>query len=57
MRGAGTPERKHGYTCGNYRNRARNDFLCTTHYIRKSVLKELVLADLQRMLAYVKEHE
>ena len=57
MRGAGTPERKHGYTCGNYRNRARNDFLCTTHYIRKSVLKELVLADLQRVLAYVKEHE
>ena len=38
-------------------NRARNDFLCTTHYIRKTVLKELVLADLQRVLAYVKEHE
>ena len=57
MRGAGTPERKHGYTCGNYRNRARNDFLCTTHYIRKSVLKELVLADLQRVMSYVKGHE
>ena len=57
QKGAGTPERKHAYTCGNYRNRARNDFLCTTHYIRKSVLKELVLADLQRVLAYVKEHE
>lgn len=57
QKGAATPERKHGYTCGNYRNRARNDLLCTTHYIRKSVLKELVLADLQRVLAYVKEHE
>ena len=57
QKGAGTPERKHAYTCSNYRNRARNDFLCTTHYIRKSVLKELVLADLQRVLAYVKEHE
>ena len=50
QKGAGTPERKHAYTCGNYRNRARNDFLCTTHYIRKSVLKELVLADLQRII-------
>jgi site-specific DNA recombinase len=57
QKGAATPERKHGYTCGNYRNRARNDSLCTTHYIRKTVLKELVLADLQRVLAYVKEHE
>ena len=57
VRGAGTLERKHAYTCGNYRNRARNDMLCTTHYIRKSVLKELVLADLQRVTSYVKEHE
>ncbi len=57
QKGAGTPERKHAYTCGNYRNRARNDFLCTTHYIRKSVLKELALADLQRVMSYVKGHE
>ncbi|WP_300562228.1 recombinase family protein [uncultured Oscillibacter sp.] len=57
QKGAGTPERKHAYTCGNYRNRARNDFLCTTHYIRKSVLKELVLADLQHIMSYVKGHE
>lgn len=57
QKGAGTPERKHAYTCGNYCNRARNDFLCTTHYIRKSVLKELVLADLQRIMSYVKGHE
>ena len=57
IRGAGTLERKHAYTCGNYRNRARNDFVCTTHYIRKPVLKELVLADLQRVMSYVREHE
>lgn len=57
VRGAGTLERKHAYTCGNYRNRARNDFCCTTHYIRKSVIMELVLADLQRVLSYVRAHE
>lgn len=57
MRGAKTLERKHAYTCGNYRNRARNDFVCTTHYIRKSILSEIVLADLQRVLSYVKAHE
>jgi DNA invertase Pin-like site-specific DNA recombinase len=56
-RGAGTPERKHAYTCGNYRNRARNNTSCTTHYIRKSVLMELVLADLRRVLTYVRENE
>ena len=53
QQGAGTPERKHAYTCGKYRNRIRTGELCTTHYIRKSVLKELVLADLQRVLSYV----
>ena len=57
MRGAKTLERKHAYTCGNYRNRARNDFVCTTHYIRKSILSEIVLADLQDVLSYVKEYE
>jgi hypothetical protein len=57
QKGAGTPERKHAYTCGNYRNRARNDYSCTTHYIRKTIIKELVLADLRRVLAYVRENE
>lgn len=50
-------ERKHAYTCGRYRNRIRTDEVCTTHYIRKSVLKELVLGDIQRVLSYVKAHE
>lgn len=57
QQGVGTLERKHAYTCGKYRNRIRTGNLCTTHYIRKSVLKELVLADLQRVMFYVKDHE
>ena len=57
QQGAGTLERKHAHTCGRYRNRIRTGELCTTHYIRKSVLKELVLADLQRVMSYVKDHE
>ena len=56
-RGGATQERKHAYTCGNYRNRARNNYSCTTHYIRKSVLMELVLGDIQRVTKYVRENE
>ena len=57
QQGAGTLERKHAYTCGRHRNRIRTGEVCTTHYIRKSVLKELVLGDIQRVLSYVKAHE
>lgn len=57
QQGAGTLERKHAYTCGRYRNRIRTGEVCTTHYIRKSVLRELVLGDIQRVLSYVKAHE
>ena len=57
QQGAGTLERKHAYTCGRYRNRIRTGEVCTTHYIRKRVLKELVLGDIQRVLSYVKAHE
>lgn len=57
QQGAGTLERKHAYTCGRYRNRIRTGEVCTTHYIRKSVLKELVLGDIQRVLSYVRTHE
>ena len=56
-RGDGTLKRKHAYTCGNYRNRARQNHCCTTHYIRKSVLEELVLGDIQRVTKYVRAHE
>lgn len=57
QQGAGTLELKHAYTCGKYRNRIRTGEVCTTHYIRKSVLQELVLADLQRVLSYVRNNE
>ena len=57
QQGAETLERKHAYTCGKYRNRIRTGEVCTTHYIRKSVLQELVLADLQRVLSYVRNNE
>jgi len=50
-------ERRYAYTCGNYRNRARNGCDCKSHYIRKVVLTELVLADLQRVMSYVRTHE
>ncbi len=57
QQGMGIPERKHAYTCGNYRNRPRKTTQCTTHYIRKSVITELVLADMQRVLSFVKKQE
>jgi len=57
QQGVSIPERKHGYTCGAYRNRPRKVTSCSTHYIRKSVIKELVLADLQRVLSYAKNQE
>lgn len=57
QQGAGTLERKHAYTCGKYRNRIRTGSICTTHYIRKSVLKELVLGDIQRVLSFVNDRE
>ena len=56
--GARTPERKHHYNCGSYRNRARQASACaTSHYIRKQILVELVLADLGRISRYVSENE
>lgn len=57
QQGSGTLERKHGYTCGRYRNRIRTGEVCTTHYLRKTVLKKLVLADIRRVLSYVQANE
>ena len=53
----GKPERLFNYTCGNYRTGMRASEHCTMHYIRRVVLKELVLADIQRVMAFAKEHE
>lgn len=57
QQGVSIPERKFAYTCGNYRNRPRKMTQCSTHYIRKSVITELVLADMQRVFSFVKQHE
>ena len=57
QRGGKTLERKHAYTCGKYRNRIRTGDTCTTHYIRKSVLMEIVLADLRRVMSFARNHE
>lgn len=55
--GASIEPRKFCYTCGAYRNRARTGSACTSHYIRKNILLELVLEDMRRVTQYVKEHE
>lgn len=57
QQGVNMPECKHAYTCGNYRNRKKNMSQCSTHYIRKSVITELVLSDMQRVLSFVKHNE
>lgn len=41
------------YTCASYRTRRK----CTAHYIRAAVLEQLVLQNLQRVMAYVKDDE
>lgn len=46
--------RTESYTCGTYRNH-RNQ--CSAHYIRVVVLEELVLQNLQRVVAYAREDE
>jgi DNA invertase Pin-like site-specific DNA recombinase len=51
------PERHYAYTCGNYRSSRRGERPCTMHYIRKPVISELVLVDMQRVLACVKVNE
>jgi len=57
QRGVGTPNRKHSYVCGTYRNTSKTGFKCTMHYIRKEVLEELVLADIQRVFRYITENK
>jgi DNA invertase Pin-like site-specific DNA recombinase len=57
-RGTKTLIRKHSYVCGTYRN-TTNKFAakCSTHYIRKSVLVELVLADIRRVFSFITEYK
>jgi hypothetical protein len=46
-------QRQECYTCGNYRTRKQ----CSSHYIREVVLHQLVLQNLQRILAYAQYDE
>ena len=50
-------EKQYHYTCGGYRTRMRTNGDCTMHYIRRAVLEELILADIRRVMSYVKEDE
>lgn len=56
-RACGGAEKQYHYTCGSYRARAGTRENCTMHYIRRAVLKELVLADMRRVTACAKEEE
>ncbi|MCL2495656.1 MAG: DUF4368 domain-containing protein [Oscillospiraceae bacterium] len=44
------------YVCGSYRSH-KPGCTCTIHYIRRELLMDLVLTDLQRVLSYAKENE
>ena len=57
QQGVNIERRRFSYSCGAWRNRARTGSECTSHYIRKNVLLDLVLEDMRRVLQYVKEHE
>ena len=57
MQGVSIEPRKFAYNCGAYRNRARTGSKCTSHFIRKDILLDLVLEDMRRVLRYVKAHE
>lgn len=41
--------------CSTYRKKGKH--LCTSHQIRNSVIKQLLLADLKRVTSYAREHE
>ena len=53
-RSTSTSHEQESYTCGTYR-RFHNQ--CSAHYIRVVVLEELVLHNLQRVVAYAREDE
>ena len=52
--GSNTNEKDDYYTCANYRS---NKGTCTAHYIRNSVLYDLVFKHIKRMLVYVQQFE
>ena len=52
--GSNTNEKDDHYTCANYRS---NKGTCTAHYIRNSVLYDLVFKHIKSMLVYVQQFE
>lgn len=48
------PPDRENYICSSYRKRTGN---CTAHYIRTSVLEQLVTEDLRRVTHFAAEHE
>lgn len=46
-------EKKNNFMCGGYQRRSTD---CTSHYIRESVLDEIVLTSLRSVTAYAREH-
>ena len=52
--GSNTNEKDDHYTCANYRS---NMGTCTAHYIRNSVLYDLVFKHIKSMLVYVQQFE
>ena len=52
--GSNTNEKEDHYTCANYRS---NMGTCTAHYIRNSVLYDLVFKHIKSMLVYVQQFE
>ncbi|MBS4961253.1 MAG: recombinase family protein [Clostridiales bacterium] len=57
QQGKSIPSNKYAYTCGAYRNRSGTEKKCTTHYIRKCILKELVLKDMKQTFSNLREKE
>ncbi len=57
QQGENIPQRKYAYTCGNYRSRHKSGCSCSSHYIRKAVIRELILTDLQRAMARLSGRE
>ncbi len=41
------------YTCSGYKNKEK----CTTHYIKKEIIEQIILNDLQNVLAVTKQFE
>jgi hypothetical protein len=55
LQGVRANPEKLSYSCGTYRNgKTRLNTDCSMHFIRQNVLKDLILADLQRLLNEVK---